>query len=96
MTIDINTVEIQINEDICIEKQMNAYIEEHKKKLSRVAIAEKIHARAMEEYRIRKAEATATAAAAADAKTLFERATEAVNQAEKMVCEARMCCGISD
>merc|ERR1719174_796493 len=48
----------------------------------RAATAEQIHARAMEEYRLRDAEAKA-AAAAADAKALFERAAEAARRAEE-------------
>lgn len=50
---------------------------------SRAATAEQIHARAMEEYRLRDAEAKAAAAAAADAKALFERAAEAARRAEE-------------
>merc|ERR1712216_475225 len=49
----------------------------------RAATAEQIHARAMEEYRLRDAEAKAAAAAAADAKALFERAAEAARRAEE-------------
>merc|ERR1711998_472368 len=49
----------------------------------RAATAEQIHARAMEEYRLRDAEAKAAAAAAADAKSLFERAAEAARRAEE-------------
>merc|ERR1712205_221185 len=49
----------------------------------RAATSERIHARAMEEYRLREAEAKAAAAAAADAKALFERAAEAARRAEE-------------
>merc|ERR1712205_163134 len=49
----------------------------------RAATAEQIHAHAMEEYRLRDAEAKAAAAAAADAKALFERAAEAARRAEE-------------
>merc|ERR1712227_412146 len=49
----------------------------------RAATAEQIHARAMEEYRLREAEAKAAAAAAADAKALFERAAQAAQRAEE-------------
>lgn len=49
----------------------------------RAATAEQIHARAMEEYRLRDAEAKAAKAAAADAQALFERAAEAARRAEE-------------
>merc|ERR1712159_610086 len=45
----------------------------------RAATAEQIHARAMEEYRLRDAEAKAAAAA----KALYERAAEAARRAEE-------------
>jgi hypothetical protein len=50
---------------------------------SRAAEGERIHAAALEEYRVREAEAQRTAQMAAEAKAIFDRAEAAFKQAEQ-------------